>query len=63
MTTQIVDLDLASVERSVGTLTNGKPTDVYRAEAAKMFSVKEDQVTTEQRRYAKTVLFYKIYHR
>ena len=56
-----VELDLSALERSIGTITHGVLTDSYKAEAAKMFNVPEDQVTAEQRRYAKQQAFSKIY--
>lgn len=53
MNRPIVNVDLAALELSMGTLTDGKPTDTFKAEASKIFGVPEDQVTEDQRRFVK----------
>lgn len=57
----IVSVDLEAMELAFNSITDGKPTDVYRVEASKMFNVPEDKVTPEQRRYAKQQMYLRIY--
>lgn len=65
MSRPIVNLDLASLELAYQSLDSKtmQSTDIYRAEAAKMFNVKEEDVTPAQRRYAKQEAYSAIYGR
>lgn len=55
-------LPLAREEDIRGSLeVSGHPTDIYRAEASRMFNTPYWLVTNEQRRAAKTALYYARY--
>lgn len=56
-----INIDLAAMERAAKSFTDGKPTDIYRVEASKLFNVPEDQVTDAQRRFAKQAAYLSIY--
>lgn len=57
-----VMIDLTSVEaRIVAATTPPVGQDLYRARAAELFDVRPDEVTPEQRRFAKNQMYAEIY--
>lgn len=58
-----IQLDLNSVQLSINTINahTGEPTDPYKAEAAKVFVVPEDQVTPQQREWVKRRMYLNAY--
>jgi len=57
----LVQVDLAALEQAQNSLTDGKPTDIYKVEASKIFMVPEADVTPQQREYAKRQAYVMIY--